>query len=146
MFKKLHVKIAGFVAILLILTVIVLQFSTTHLLKSMLEDQAKESTSSLLNSIKGNIELQLENYEIALNRMSDSRMAQSFLEDDQNKLLGRLINDELKQIKDKNEFVTNAYIATSKKIYGYTRKPNLIKILTRRPGPGTHRLPKRLIK
>ncbi|UAY71125.1 methyl-accepting chemotaxis protein [Bacillus paralicheniformis] len=115
MFKKLHVKIAGFVAILLILTVIVLQFSTTHLLKSMLEDQAKESTSSLLNSIKGNIELQLENYEIALNRMSDSRMAQSFLEDDQNKLLGRLINDELKQIKDKNEFVTNAYIATSKK-------------------------------
>ncbi|MEC1087397.1 methyl-accepting chemotaxis protein [Bacillus paralicheniformis] len=114
MFKKLHVKIAGFVAILLILTVIVLQFSTTYLLKSMLEDEAKESTSSLLGSIKRNIELQLENYEISLNRISDGELAHSFLKDGDNKII-KIVNDELKQLKEKNEYVNLAYIGTKKK-------------------------------
>ncbi len=114
MFKKLHVKIAGFVAILLILTVIVLQFSTTYLLKSMLEDEAKESTSSLLGSIKRNIELQLENYEISLNRISDGELAHSFLKDGDNKII-EIVNDELKQLKEKNEYVNLAYIGTKKK-------------------------------
>lgn len=100
MFKKLHVKIAGFVVVLLVLTVIVLQFSTTHLLKSMLEDEAKESTSSLLGSIKRNIELQLEHYEISLNRISDGEMAHSFLKDGDNKII-KIVNDELKQLKEK---------------------------------------------
>ncbi|MCA1184433.1 methyl-accepting chemotaxis protein [Bacillus licheniformis] len=114
MFKKLHVKIAGFVAVLLVLTVIVLQFSTTHLLKSMLEDEAKESTSSLLGSIKRNIELQLEHYEISLNRISDGEMAHSFLKDGDNKII-KIVNDELKQLKEKNEYVNLAYIGTKKK-------------------------------
>ncbi|MCY8369686.1 methyl-accepting chemotaxis protein [Bacillus haynesii] len=114
MFKKLHVKIAGFVAVLLVLTVIVLQFSTTYLLKSMLEDEAKESTSSLLGSIKRNIELQLENYEISLNRISDGEMAHSFLKDGNKKII-KIVNDELKQLKEKNEYVNLAYIGTKKK-------------------------------
>ncbi|MEC1560218.1 methyl-accepting chemotaxis protein [Bacillus haynesii] len=114
MFKKLHVKIAGFVAVLLVLTVIVLQFSTTYLLKSMLEDEAKESTSSLLGSIKRNIELQLENYEISLNRISDGEMAHSFLKDGDKKII-KIVNDELKQLKEKNEYVNLAYIGTKKK-------------------------------
>ncbi|EWH21510.1 chemotaxis protein [Bacillus haynesii] len=114
MFKKLHVKIAGFVAVLLVLTVIVLQFSTTHLLNSMLEDEAKESTSSLLGSMKRNIELQLENYEISLNRISDGEMAHSFLKDGDNKII-KIVNDELKQLKEKNEYVNLAYIGTKKK-------------------------------
>lgn len=74
-FKKLHIKIAGFVAVILILTVIVLQFSTTFILKSMLEEEAKDSTSSLLSSLKGNIELQLQNYETALEQISDGQLA-----------------------------------------------------------------------
>ncbi|MED1741582.1 methyl-accepting chemotaxis protein [Bacillus swezeyi] len=115
MFKKLHIKIAGFVAVLLILTVIVLQLSTTFILKSMLQEEAEHSTSSLLNSIKGNIELQLKNYEIALNRMSDGQMSQSFLENDEDKTLVKLVNNELEQIKEKNEFVNFAYIGTDKK-------------------------------
>ncbi|KAA6453084.1 methyl-accepting chemotaxis protein [Bacillus swezeyi] len=115
MFKKLHMKIAGFVAVLLILTVIVLQLSTTFILKSMLQEEAEHSTSSLLNSIKGNIELQLKNYEIALNRMSDGQMSQSFLENDEDKTLVKLVNNELEQIKEKNEFVNSAYIGTDKK-------------------------------
>ncbi|KMM58118.1 hypothetical protein ACH95_14490 [Bacillus glycinifermentans] len=81
MFKKLHIKIAGFVAVVLILTVIVLQFSTTFILKSMLEEEAKDSTSSLLSSLKGNIELQLKNYETALEQISDGQLAQTFLKD-----------------------------------------------------------------
>ncbi|KAA6476298.1 methyl-accepting chemotaxis protein [Bacillus swezeyi] len=115
MFKKLHMKIAGFVAVLLILTVIVLQLSTTFILKSMLQEEAEHSTSSLLNSIKGNIELQLKNYEIALNRMSDGQMSQLFLENDEDKTLVKLVNNELEQIKEKNEFVNSAYIGTDKK-------------------------------
>ncbi|QHZ46582.1 methyl-accepting chemotaxis protein [Bacillus sp. NSP9.1] len=114
MFKKLHIKIAGFVAVILIVTVIVLQLSTTFILKSMLQEEAKDSTSSLLNAIKGNIELQLKNYEIALSRMSDGQMSQSFVGEN-GKELKNLVLDELKQIKDKNEHVNFAYIGTEQK-------------------------------
>ena len=80
----------------------------------MLEDEAKESTSSLLGSIKRNIELQLENYEISLNRISDGELAHSFLKDGDNKII-EIVNDELKQLKEKNEYVNLAYIGTKKK-------------------------------
>lgn len=80
----------------------------------MLEDEAKESTSSLLGSIKRNIELQLEHYEISLNRISDGEMAHSFLKDGDNKII-KIVNDELKQLKEKNEYVNLAYIGTKKK-------------------------------
>nr|WP_202049402.1 methyl-accepting chemotaxis protein [Bacillus glycinifermentans] len=113
-FKKLHIKIAGFVAVVLILTVIVLQFSTTFILKSMLEEEAKDSTSSLLSSLKGNIELQLKNYETALEQISDGQLAQTFLKD-RNGDITKLLNDDLKQIKEKNEFVNLVYIGTDQK-------------------------------
>lgn len=113
-FKKLHIKIAGFVAVMLILTVVILQLSTTFILKSMLQEEAKDSTSSLLGSLKGNIELQLENYETVLKRISDGQMAQTFIKDRNNNIT-QLVSDELKQVKEKDEFVNLAYIGTDKK-------------------------------
>ncbi|NPC92355.1 methyl-accepting chemotaxis protein [Bacillus sp. WMMC1349] len=114
MFKKLHMKIAGFVTIILVLTVLILQFSTTSILKSMLQDEAKASTSSILGSLKGNIELQLKSYEMTLERIGSGKMATSFLSK-KDKKTTELINDELKQIKDKDGYVNLAYIGTDQK-------------------------------
>lgn len=49
-----------------------------------------------------------------MNRISDGEMAHSFLKDGDNKII-KIVNDELKQLKEKNEYVNLAYIGTKKK-------------------------------
>lgn len=111
----------------------------------MLEEEAKDSTSSLLSSLKGNIELQLKNYETALEQISDGQLAQTFLKD-RNGDITKLLNDDLKQIKEKNEFVNLVYIGTDQKEMFTFPKKTFEKTIIRLKDLGIKELNKRLTK
>ncbi len=66
MFKKLHMKIAVFVSIMLIVTVVLLMLSSYLTLKPMITEDGKNTTQNVTQSLEQNIELQLKSYAISL--------------------------------------------------------------------------------
>ncbi|MDQ0927277.1 methyl-accepting chemotaxis protein [Bacillus atrophaeus] len=114
MFKKLHMKIAVFVSIMLILTVILLQLSSFLILKPMITEEGKNATENVTNSLEQNIQIQLKNYEISLLRLANGDLSQSFIKKPAKEVTA-LFHDEIKQIQENDKYVALAYIGTGKK-------------------------------
>ncbi len=114
MFKKLHMKIAVFVSIMLIVTVVLLMLSSYLTLKPMITEDGKNTTQNVTNSLEQNIELQLKSYDISLLRLANGELTRAFVTNS-SKEAARLFNDDIKQIKENDDYVAMAYIGTAKK-------------------------------
>ncbi|MCY9062624.1 methyl-accepting chemotaxis protein McpC [Bacillus inaquosorum] len=114
MFKKLHMKIAVFVSIMLIVTVVLLMLSSYLTLKPMITEDGKNTTQNVTQSLEQNIELQLKSYAISLTRLANGELTHTFVTKP-SKEASRLFNDDIKQIKDNDDYVAMAYIGTAKK-------------------------------
>lgn len=114
MFKKLHMKIAVFVSIMLIITVVLLMLSSYLTLKPMITEDGKNTTQNVTQSLEQNIELQLKSYAISLSRLANGELTHTFVTKP-SKEASRLFHDDIKQIKDNDDYVAMAYIGTAKK-------------------------------
>ncbi|MCY8226322.1 methyl-accepting chemotaxis protein McpC [Bacillus spizizenii] len=114
MFKKLHMKIAVFVSIMLIVTVVLLMLSSYLTLKPMITEDGKNTTQNVTQSLEQNIELQLKSYAISLSRLANGELTHTFVTKP-SKEASRLFNDDIKQIKDNDDYVAMAYVGTAKK-------------------------------
>lgn len=109
MFKKLHMKIAVFVSIMLIITVVLLMLSSYLTLKPMITEDGKNTTQNVTQSLEQNIELQLKSYAISLSRLANGELTHTFVTKP-SKEASRLFHDDIKQIKDNDDYVAMAYI------------------------------------
>lgn len=107
-------KIAVFVSIMLIITVVLLMLSSYLTLKPMITEDGKNTTQNVTQSLEQNIELQLKSYAISLSRLANGELTHTFVTKP-SKEASRLFHDDIKQIKDNDDYVAMAYIGTAKR-------------------------------
>nr|CAA66052.1 methyl-accepting chemotaxis protein [Bacillus subtilis subsp. subtilis str. 168] len=127
MFKKLHMKIAVFVSIMLIITVVLLMLSSYLTLKPMITEDGKNTTQNVTQSLEQNIELQLKSYAISLSRLANGELTHTFVTKP-SKEASRLFHDDINEIKDNDDYVAMAYIGTAKKRNVYISKADFLRI------------------
>ncbi|MFS0654336.1 methyl-accepting chemotaxis protein [Bacillus sp. 179-C3.3 HS] len=113
MFKKLQIKIAVFISVILIVTVVAVQVGSNIVLRPLIERDAKNATIATAENMKDIIALKLEGYSDAINNLATS----TFIEDFAQKQTKQSIvygNDELKGLQEQDELIALAYIGTSK--------------------------------
>lgn len=114
MFKKLHMKIAAFVAVMLVLTVFVIQLSTNLMIQPMLTKNAEDTAKSMTFALEKNIDVQLERFESQLLIMSNKGIYKDFINDQSEETIEQLKTD-LYQVKDSDQYISSVYLASDTK-------------------------------
>ncbi|MEC1010496.1 methyl-accepting chemotaxis protein [Bacillus sp. FSL W7-1582] len=112
MFKKLQVRIAVFISVILILTVVAVQVGSNLVLRPLIERDAKTTTSATAESMRDIIALKLENYGDTINQLATSTLTEEFAQKQTKQTLA-FENDELKGLQEQDELISLAYIGTS---------------------------------
>ncbi|OLP63078.1 Methyl-accepting chemotaxis protein McpC [Bacillus pumilus] len=113
MFKKLQIRIAVFISVILILTVVAVQVGSNIVLRPLIERDAKNATIATAENMKDIIALKLEGYSDAINKLATSTFTEDFAQK-QTKQSIAYGNDELKGLQEQDELIALAYIGTSK--------------------------------
>ena len=112
MFKKLQVRIAVFISVILILTVVAVQVGSNLVLRPLIERDAKTTTAATAESMRDIIALKLENYGDTINKLATSTLTEDFAQKQTKQTLA-FENDELKGLQEQDELISLAYIGTS---------------------------------
>ncbi|QSI45787.1 methyl-accepting chemotaxis protein [Bacillus altitudinis] len=112
MFKKLQVRIAVFISVILILTVVAVQVGSNLVLRPLIERDAKTTTAATAESMRDIIALKLENYGDTINQLATSTLTEEFAQKQTKQTLA-FENDELKGLQEQDELISLAYIGTS---------------------------------
>lgn len=112
MFKKLQVRIAVFISVILILTVVAVQVGSNIVLTPLIERDAKTTTAATAESIRDIIAQKLDNYGDTINKLATSTLTEDFAQKQTKQTLA-FENDELKVLQEQDELISLAYIGTS---------------------------------
>lgn len=112
MFKKLQVRIAVFISVILILTVVAVQVGSNIVLRPLIERDAKTTTAATAESMRDIIAQKLDNYGDTINRLATSTLTKDFAQKQTKQTLA-FENDELKGLQEQDELISLAYIGTS---------------------------------
>lgn len=85
MFKKLQVRIAVFISVILILTVVAVQVGSNIVLTPLIERDAKTTTAATAESMRDIIAQKLDNYGDTINRLATSTLTKILPKSKQNK-------------------------------------------------------------
>ncbi|MCZ2739037.1 MULTISPECIES: methyl-accepting chemotaxis protein [Bacillus] len=119
MFKKLQVRIAVFISVILILTVVAVQVGSNLVLTPLIERDAKTTAAATAESMKDIITEKLDNYGNTINKLATSKMTEEFAQKQTKQTLA-FENDELKNLQEQDKLISFAYIGTSDgKIFGF---------------------------
>lgn len=145
MFKKLQVRIAVFISVILILTVVAVQVGSNLVLRPLIERDAKTTTAATAESMRDIIALKLENYGDTINKLATSTLTEDFAQKQTKQTLA-FENDELKGLQEQDELISLAYIGTSDgKMFAF-RSPILVKGMIRLNETGIFKQLKSLTK
>ncbi|MCY7723615.1 cache domain-containing protein [Bacillus pumilus] len=112
MFKKLQVRIAVFISVILILTVVAVQVGSNIVLTPLIERDAKTTTAATAESMRDIIAQKLDNYGGTINKLATSTLTEDFAQKQTKQTLA-FENDELKVLQEQDELISLAYIGTS---------------------------------
>nr|WP_024424699.1 methyl-accepting chemotaxis protein [Bacillus safensis] len=119
MFKKLQVRIAVFISVILILTVVAVQVGSNLVLRPLIERDAKTTAAATAESMKDIITEKLDNYGNTINKLATSTMTEEFARKQTKQTLA-FENDELKNMQEQDKLISFAYIGTSDgKMFGF---------------------------
>ncbi|MDP4564218.1 methyl-accepting chemotaxis protein [Bacillus safensis] len=112
MFKKLQVRIAVFISVILILTVVAVQVGSNLVLRPLIERDAKTTAAATAESMRDIITEKLDNYGNTINKLATSTMTEEFARKQTKQTLA-FENDELKNMQEQDKLISFAYIGTS---------------------------------
>ncbi|MDM5297695.1 methyl-accepting chemotaxis protein [Bacillus pumilus] len=112
MFKKLQMKIAVFISVILILTVVAVQVGSNVVLRPLIEREAKTNTTATAESMRDIIALKLESYSDTINKLATSTLTEDFAQKQTKQSLA-IENDELQGLQEQDELISLAYIGTN---------------------------------
>ncbi|MBY0188792.1 methyl-accepting chemotaxis protein [Bacillus aerophilus] len=119
MFKKLQVRIAVFISVILILTVVAVQVGSNLVLRPLIERDAKTTAAATAESMRDIITEKLDNYGNTINKLATSTMTEEFARKQTKQTLA-FENDELKNMQEQDKLISFAYIGTSDgKMFGF---------------------------
>ncbi|MEK5335949.1 methyl-accepting chemotaxis protein [Bacillus sp. FSL M8-0166] len=119
MFKKLQVRIAVFISVILILTVVAVQVGSNLVLRPLIERDAKTTAAATVESMRDIITEKLDNYGNTINKLATSKMTEEFAQKQTKQTLA-FENDELKNLQEQDKLISFAYIGTSDgKFFGF---------------------------
>lgn len=78
MFKKLQVRIAVFISVILILTVVAVQVGSNLVLTPLIERDAKTTATATAESLKDIITEKLDNYGNTINKLATGKITEEF--------------------------------------------------------------------
>ncbi|MCP8950963.1 methyl-accepting chemotaxis protein [Bacillus safensis] len=119
MFKKLQVRIAVFISVILILTVVAVQVGSNLVLRPLIERDAKTTAAATAENMRDIITEKLDNYGNTINKLATSTMTEEFARKQTKQTLA-FENDELKNMQEQDKLISFAYIGTSDgKMFGF---------------------------
>ncbi|MFS3913102.1 methyl-accepting chemotaxis protein [Bacillus australimaris] len=119
MFKKLQVRIAVFISVILILTVVAVQVGSNLVLTPLIERDAKTTAAATAESMRDIITEKLDNYGNTINKVATSTMTEEFAQKQTKQTLA-FEKDALKNLKEQDKLISFTYIGTSDgKIFGF---------------------------
>ncbi|KML12373.1 chemotaxis protein [Bacillus safensis] len=111
MFKKLQVRIAVFISVILILTVVAVQVGSNLVLRPLIERDAKTTAAATAESLKDIITEKLDNYGNTINKVATGKMTEEFAQK-QTKQTLNFEKSALKNLQEQDKLVSFAYIGT----------------------------------
>ncbi|GLF90294.1 methyl-accepting chemotaxis protein McpC [Bacillus safensis] len=119
MFKKLQVRIAVFISVILILTVVAVQVGSNLVLTPLIERDAKTTAAATAESMRDIITEKLDNYGNTINKVATSTMTEEFAQKQTKQTLA-FEKDALKNLQEQDKLISFTYIGTSDgKIFGF---------------------------
>ncbi|KXI33117.1 chemotaxis protein [Bacillus sp. P003] len=112
MFKKLQVRIAVFISVILILTVVAVQVGSNIVLTPLIERDAKTTTAATVKSMKDIITEKLDNYGNTINKVATGKMTEEFAQKQTKQTLD-FEKSALKNLQEQDKLISFAYIGTS---------------------------------
>ncbi|MBU5208558.1 methyl-accepting chemotaxis protein [Bacillus safensis] len=111
MFKKLQVRIAVFISVILILTVVAVQVGSNLVLRPLIERDAKTTAAATAESLKDIITEKLDNYGNTINKVATSTMTEEFAQKQTKQTLA-YETDALKKLQEQDKLISFTYIGT----------------------------------
>ncbi|KPN13686.1 chemotaxis protein [Bacillus australimaris] len=119
MFKKLQVRIAVFISVILILTVVAVQVGSNLVLTPLIERDAKTTATATAESMRDIITEKLDNYANTINKVATGTMTEEFAQKQTKQTLA-FEKDALKNLQEQDKLISFTYIGTSDgKIFGF---------------------------
>ncbi|MES9723017.1 methyl-accepting chemotaxis protein [Bacillus safensis] len=112
MFKKLQVRIAVFISVILILTVVAVQVGSNLVLRPLIERDAKTTAAATVKSMKDIITEKLDNYGNTINKVATGKMTEEFAQKQTKQTLD-FEKSALKNLQEQDKLISFAYIGTS---------------------------------
>ncbi|MGG0028790.1 methyl-accepting chemotaxis protein [Bacillus safensis subsp. osmophilus] len=112
MFKKLQVRIAVFISVILILTVVAVQVGSNLVLRPLIERDAKTTAAATAESLKDIITEKLDNYGNTINKVATGKMTEEFAQKQTKQTLD-FEKSALKNLQEQDKLISFAYIGTT---------------------------------
>ncbi|MDM5319687.1 methyl-accepting chemotaxis protein [Bacillus altitudinis] len=121
MFKKLQVRIAVFISVILILTVVAVQVGSNMVLTPLIERDAKTTATATAESLKDIITEKLDNYGNTINKLATGKITEEFAQKQTKQTLD-FEKSAIKNVQKQDKLISFAYIGTTDgKIFGFPK-------------------------
>ncbi|PRS30107.1 methyl-accepting chemotaxis protein [Bacillus pumilus] len=112
MFKKLQVRIAVFISVILILTVVAVQVGSNMVLTPLIERDAKTTATATAESLKDIITEKLDNYGNTINKLATGKITEEFAQKQTKQTLD-FEKSAIKNLQEQDKLISFAYIGTT---------------------------------
>ncbi|WP_339207062.1 methyl-accepting chemotaxis protein [Bacillus sp. FSL W8-1143] len=112
MFKKLQVRIAVFISVILILTVVAVQVGSNMVLTPLIERDAKTTATATAESLKDIITEKLDNYGNTIKKLATGKITEEFAQKQTKQTLD-FEKSAIKNLQEQDKLISFAYIGTT---------------------------------